>query len=71
MNLLTYLSPLNTGIVVSKEELDEAQIIYNYLKSGHCRYRIIPNDWLEAGNDLLIQNVLEELINEMWNIESF
>ena len=70
MNLLTYLSPLNTGIVVSKEELDEAQIIYNYLKSGNCRYRIIPNDWLEAGNDLLIQNVLEELINEMWNIES-
>ncbi|MEH7095520.1 GIY-YIG nuclease family protein [Neobacillus vireti] len=71
MNLSTYLtqSPLNTRIVVSKEELDEAQIIYNYLKSGHCRYRIIPNDWLEAGNDLLIENVLEELLNEMRNTD--
>ncbi|ULT55008.1 GIY-YIG nuclease family protein [Neobacillus drentensis] len=72
MNLSTYLkqSPLNTRIVVSKEELDEAQIIYNYLKSGHCRYRIIPNAWLEAGNDLLIENVLEELLNEILQKES-
>ncbi|MBT2655480.1 GIY-YIG nuclease family protein [Bacillus sp. ISL-18] len=71
MNLLTYLTQnsLSTRIVVSKEELDEAQIIYNYLKSGNCCYRIIPNEWLEEGNVLLIENVLEELLNEVWNID--
>ena len=65
-NLLTYLkqNPLNTRIVVSKEELDEAQIIYSYLKSGNCRYRILPDEWLETGNDLVIDEVLEELLKE-------
>ena len=65
-NLLTYLkqNPLNTRIVVSKEEIDEAQIIYSYLKSGNCRYRILPDEWLETGNDLVIDEVLEELLKE-------
>ncbi|PLS01810.1 GIY-YIG nuclease family protein [Neobacillus cucumis] len=65
--LLTYFkqSPLNSPIVVSKEELDETQIIYTYLKSGNCRYRIIPDEWLESGIDSLMDHVLEELLKEM------
>jgi excinuclease ABC subunit C len=65
-NLLTYLnqSPLNTRIVVSKEELDEAQIIYSYLKSGNRRYRIIPDESLETGDESIIDVVLEELLKE-------
>ncbi|WP_160724744.1 GIY-YIG nuclease family protein [Bacillus sp. USDA818B3_A] len=63
-NLSTYLkeSPINSPMVVSKEELDEAQIIYSYLKSGNCRYRIIPDDWLESRNTSIIDSVLEELL---------
>jgi excinuclease ABC subunit C len=54
-------------ITLRKEELDEAQIIYSYLKSGNCRYRIIPDEWLETGNDLLIDEALEELLKEIRN----
>ncbi len=38
----------NASIDVSKNEMDEAQIIYSYLKSGNCRYFIIPERWLEG-----------------------
>jgi excinuclease ABC subunit C len=37
-------SPLSSG--VGKDEIDEAQIIYSYLNSGSCNYKIIPNEWL-------------------------
>ncbi|MBM7651102.1 GIY-YIG nuclease family protein [Neobacillus cucumis] len=69
-NLLTYLKqgPLNTRIVVSKEELDEAQIIYSYLKSGNCHYRIIEDEMLETGDESIIDDVLEGLLKEKVNI---
>ena len=51
-------------LVVNKDELDKAQIIYSYLKSGNCRYRIIPDEWLGTGNESLIEDVLEKLLCE-------
>jgi excinuclease ABC subunit C len=35
-----------SAIEVSRDELDEAQIIYSYLKSNKCRYTIVPDKWL-------------------------
>ncbi|MEH7546102.1 GIY-YIG nuclease family protein [Neobacillus vireti] len=69
-NLLTYFKKAHpcSSIVVSKDELDVAQIIYSYLKSGNCFYRIIPDYWLEAGNESFIDNVFEELLKEMFTI---
>lgn len=35
------------AIDVSKDEIDEAQIIYSYLKSNNCSYVLIPEEWLD------------------------
>lgn len=53
-----------SAIVIGKDEIDEAQIIYSYLKGGSCRYRFIPDEWIEDENDPSINIVLMELIKE-------
>lgn len=35
-----------SNIDIGKEEIDEAQIIYSYLKSTACDYLVIPEKWL-------------------------
>ncbi|MDT3426707.1 excinuclease ABC subunit C [Paenibacillus forsythiae] len=35
---------------VSREEIDEAQIIYSYLKGSACHYLFIPDEWLGPGD---------------------
>lgn len=35
---------------VSKYEIDEAQIVYSYLKNSKCKYAIIPDEWINANN---------------------
>ncbi len=37
---------MHSYLEVSKEDIDEAQIIYSYLKSGNCNYMMIPENWL-------------------------
>ncbi len=37
---------LSLTIEISKEDIDETQIIYSYLKSNSCNYIIIPDEWL-------------------------
>src|SRR5690606_499551 len=34
-------------IVVEREEIDEAQIIYSYIQSRNCRHFIIPEKWIQ------------------------
>jgi excinuclease ABC subunit C len=47
---------------IGKEEIDDAQIIYTYLKnsSNNCRHIIIPNKWLKNRN--FIDNAINKLL---------
>ena len=56
------LNPIEVG----REEIDESQIIYTYLKSkfNYCKYTIIPDNWLKSPNkDSIIYTALNELIS--------
>ncbi|MEH7419482.1 GIY-YIG nuclease family protein [Neobacillus drentensis] len=63
-DIFTYIknSGLTSPLIINKDEIDEAQIIYSYLKSGNCRYQIILDEWLEVGNESFIEDVLKELL---------
>ncbi|MGG3467774.1 UvrB/UvrC motif-containing protein [Neobacillus pocheonensis] len=64
--IITYFKDNNLGpsLKVSRDEIDEAQIIYSYLNGGNCSFRIIPDNWLETNKDILIGKSLEELFNQ-------
>jgi excinuclease ABC subunit C len=47
---------------VKRDELDEAQIIYNYLKSSTCCYKTIPDKWITSRKDKNIENAVLKLI---------
>jgi excinuclease ABC subunit C len=47
---------------IKREELDEAQIIYNYLKSSHSRYKSIPDKWIQNHLEKNIENAVTKLI---------
>jgi excinuclease ABC subunit C len=51
-----------SGSHIKRDELDEAQIIYNYLKSSHCRYKTIPDKWIRNHLDKNIENAITKLI---------
>jgi excinuclease ABC subunit C len=57
LDILSYfkMNADDSSYVVSKEELDESQIIYSYLKSNNCRHLIIPDEWIEAENINLVK----------------
>jgi excinuclease ABC subunit C len=40
----------NSSHKIEQDELDEAQIIYNYLRGSSCRHMVIPQKWLNANN---------------------
>jgi excinuclease ABC subunit C len=63
-NIFTYFkgNTLNPFTEVTKEEIDEAQIIYSYLKSSNCKYVIISDDYLEDENHDNIDKALKELL---------
>lgn len=63
-NILTCFSSkeLNSSIGVSRDEIDEAQIIYSYLKSDNCRYVIMPEEWLEPEKNFNIDLSLNKLL---------
>lgn len=65
-NILAYFMSPNAPhppINIRKDEVDEAQIIYRYLKSGACKYLIIPKKWLYTENHDKIDNAIKELLN--------
>lgn len=47
---------------VTKFEIDKAQIIYSYLNSGNCRFVILEEVWLEAENERILLEQLNELL---------
>ena len=61
-NILKYftLSPSPTADL-TRDEIDEAQIIYHYLKSSQCRYIIISETWLES--KVLLKNEIRKFVS--------
>lgn len=50
------------AVVVSKDDIDEAQIIYSYLKSSTCKYRVIPERYLLNSHDSLFSAAIFDLL---------
>lgn len=48
--------------IISKDEIDEAQIIYSYLTSSPCKYLIIPESWFSIENRERLDLAIEELL---------
>lgn len=51
------------SVVIGKEELDEAQIIYSYLNGGNVRYTIIPEEWLDGSEVEKLDESIDDLLN--------
>ncbi|MDN3017653.1 GIY-YIG nuclease family protein [Paenibacillus sp. BSR1-1] len=60
--ILTYSNKASSPAKVSKDDLDEAQIIYSYIKSENCSFKIIPENGIESKKTALIDEALYELI---------
>jgi excinuclease ABC subunit C len=54
-----------TLIEINKDELDEAQIIYSYLKApkSNCRHVIIPEEWLKNKSSKNLNIAINELFS--------
>ncbi|WP_413302658.1 UvrB/UvrC motif-containing protein [Bacillus sp. 1P10SD] len=65
-NILKHFKSLSnlSSIEVSRDEIDEAQIIYSYLNSSSCKYVIIDEDWLEFEHQ---KNLDSSIINSLLN----
>ncbi len=63
-HILTYFHDEMSGasMKVAKDEIDEAHIIYGYLKSSACKHIIIPQEWLEHGGSANIDEALNKLL---------
>lgn len=66
-NMITYFKSVASipSIEVSKDEIDEAQIIYRYLNSNNCSYFIIPEKWLNSENDSSIDLAVNKLLRNI------
>lgn len=64
MNILSYFNSSDhpSNMAINKDEIDEAQIIYRYLKSNACHYLIIPENWLATENHSNIDRAINELV---------
>jgi excinuclease ABC subunit C len=53
-----------TSIEISKDEIDEAQIIFSYLKGqkSNCRHVVIPEEWLNDETANNITSAINELL---------
>lgn len=49
---------------LGRDELDEAQIIYNFIKSSDCRYITIPKKWIPQQNRVNIEKALHKLLSD-------
>lgn len=50
---------------VTRDEIDEAQIIYSYVHGRPDRYALIPDEWVENGETDKIECTLKTLVNEL------
>ncbi|SEN70895.1 excinuclease ABC subunit C [Mesobacillus persicus] len=49
---------------MNQTEMDQARIIYSYLKSNHSRYLMIPQIWLKSGNEGKLAEAVENWLTE-------
>lgn len=65
-SIFTYYNDeaLNSPKDVTKDEIDEAEIIYSYLKNSNCSYITIPEEWLHPENNYCINEALSKLLYE-------
>lgn len=49
---------------VGKEEIDQSQIIYSYLKKNTCSYSFIPKSWIKSGNSDKLRATIKELLEK-------
>lgn len=65
-NILTFFKGARdeTPLIVHKEDLDEAQIIYSYLTGNHGRYVLIPDAWLTAQDHTLMEETILKLLTK-------
>lgn len=67
LGLLILTNFYNDSIQLFKElgrdEIDEAQIIYNFIKSSHCRYITIPKKWILQQNQANVEKALTKLLS--------
>ncbi len=61
---------LSHHLRVDRNELDEAQIIYSYLKNSSCRYTLIPDELLNSDNYLALEGELTKLISSLKKIKA-
>jgi len=56
---------LPTSVTVKKDEIDEAQIIYSFLKLNPDRYILIPQQWLAYQETAHIDTALRSILQHM------
>ncbi|MBT2291425.1 GIY-YIG nuclease family protein [Paenibacillus albidus] len=56
------LPSANPSLPLSRDDIDEAQIIYSHLQGNSCRYISIPGEWLAEGNTPALNAAVAELI---------
>lgn len=65
-NILVHFGgALKNSVNIGKDQIDEAHIIYNYLKSKEstCRYIVVKDIWINDKDSLSIHKVVEELLS--------
>lgn len=63
-NILNYFNGeiLDSSLELNRHQIDEAQIIYSYLKNNNCKYTIIPDRWLLSENKIIIDEEIKKLL---------
>ncbi len=63
-SILSYFKDNELSITarVTKEDIDEARIIFSYLKSNNCNFIIIPEEWLNSENEAHIDDAISKLL---------
>lgn len=64
--IIQFSNVLKSSVNVGKDEIDEAHIIYNYLKSKEstCKYIAIPEQWINDRDSLSIDRAVDDLISD-------
>jgi excinuclease ABC subunit C len=60
---ISSLYPWSLFLEVSKDEIDEAQIIYSYLKGSHCSYFTISDKEHHKKTNANLEKALIKLLN--------
>ncbi|MFJ7724959.1 GIY-YIG nuclease family protein [Neobacillus sp. NPDC097160] len=64
-NVLAYFkNDTHTHIEVSRNDIDEAQIIYYYLKSSTCNYIVMPDNWNGIDPYIKIEDLLTNTLGK-------